>query len=214
MIVHRAGSGADAGFRDYLKANGVDAVFELRDMENDRSRLPGYVEEIKALKPDMVYTQTTSITRAVVGKMEDATPEKERPGHPGGVRHGLLPGRGEAGTETRSGRTDALDAQLHRRSPCRLRTRAPERDAQLPALHQDARHVLRQERHDAAQRREEDAGTDDRSSASSSFPTVRPSRAGNATRRRSNRRCGAWRPKESICSTYRRRTSSAPMPRW
>ena len=74
MIVHRAGSGADAGFRDYLEANGVDAVFELRDMENDRSRLPGYVEEIKALKPDMVYTQTTSITRAVVGKMEDADP--------------------------------------------------------------------------------------------------------------------------------------------
>ena len=76
MIVHRAGSGADAGFRDYLKANGVDAVFELRDMENDRSRLPGYVEEIKALKPDLVYTQTTSITRAVVGRMEDADPQK------------------------------------------------------------------------------------------------------------------------------------------
>ena len=76
MIVHRAGSGADAGFRDYLKANGVDANFILRDMQNDRSRLPGYVEEIKELKPDMVYTQTTSITRAVIGKIEDADPEK------------------------------------------------------------------------------------------------------------------------------------------
>ncbi|MYE02579.1 MAG: ABC transporter substrate-binding protein [Alphaproteobacteria bacterium] len=76
MIVHRAGSGADDGFRDYLKANGVDAEFIFRDMENDRSRLPGYVEEIKALKPDLVYTQTTSVTRAVVGRLEEADPEK------------------------------------------------------------------------------------------------------------------------------------------
>lgn len=72
MIVHRAGSGADDGFRDYLTANGVDANFILRDMENDRSRLPDYVKEIKALKPDLVYTQTTSVTRAVVGQMEEA----------------------------------------------------------------------------------------------------------------------------------------------
>ena len=76
MIVHRAGSGADAGFRDYLKANGVDAEFILRDMENDRSRLPGYVEEIKALRPDLVYTQTTSVTRAIIGRMEEADPDK------------------------------------------------------------------------------------------------------------------------------------------
>ena len=76
MIVHRAGSGADAGFRDYLKANGVDAAFILRDMENDRSRLPGYVQEIKELKPDLIYTQTTSVTRSVVGRLEDADPEK------------------------------------------------------------------------------------------------------------------------------------------
>ncbi len=76
MIVHRAGSGADDGFRDYLKANGVDATFVLRDMENDRSRLPGYIREIKALKPDLVYTQTTSVTRAVIGRLEEADPEK------------------------------------------------------------------------------------------------------------------------------------------
>ena len=76
MIVHRAGSGADDGFRDYLTANGVDANFVFRDMENDRSRLPGYVEEIKALKPDLVYTQTTSVTRAVVGRLEEADPQK------------------------------------------------------------------------------------------------------------------------------------------
>ncbi len=76
MIVHRAGSGADDGFRDYLTANGVDANFVFRDMENDRSRLPGYVEEIKALKPDLVYTQTTSVTRAIVGRLEEADPQK------------------------------------------------------------------------------------------------------------------------------------------
>ncbi|MCY4320220.1 MAG: ABC transporter substrate-binding protein [Alphaproteobacteria bacterium] len=76
MIVHRAGSGADDGFRDYLKANGVDATFVLRDMENDRSRLPGYIEEIKALKPDLVYTQTTSVTRAAVGRLTEADPDK------------------------------------------------------------------------------------------------------------------------------------------
>ena len=76
MIVHRGGSGADDGFRDYLKANGVDANFIFRDMENDRSRLPGYVEEIKALKPNLVYTQTTSVTRAVVGRLAEADPAK------------------------------------------------------------------------------------------------------------------------------------------
>ena len=76
VIVHRAGSGADAGFRDYLTANGVEADFIFRDMENDRSRLPGYVEEIKALKPDLVYTQTTSVTRAVIGRLDDTDPER------------------------------------------------------------------------------------------------------------------------------------------
>ena len=76
MVVHRAGSGSDAGFRDYLKANGVNAEFIFRDMENDRSRLPGYVQEIKVLKPDLVYTQTTSVTRAIVGRLEEADPEK------------------------------------------------------------------------------------------------------------------------------------------
>ena len=76
MIVHRAGSGADEGFRDYLTANGVDANFILRDMENDRSRLPGYVEEIEEIEPDLVYTQTTSITRAIVGRMGEADPER------------------------------------------------------------------------------------------------------------------------------------------
>ena len=76
MIVHRAGSGADDGFRDYLTANGVDANFILRDMENDRSRLPGYIEEIKALRPHLIYTQTTSITRAVIGRLEEADPGK------------------------------------------------------------------------------------------------------------------------------------------
>ena len=73
-IVHRAGSGADDGFRDYPEANSVEATFIFRDMEDHRSRLPGHIEEIKALTPDLIYTQTISVTRAVVGRLEKVDP--------------------------------------------------------------------------------------------------------------------------------------------
>ena len=72
-IVHRAGSGADDGFRGYPEANGVEATFIFRDMENHRSRLLGHIDEIKALTPDLIYTQTISVTRAV-GRPEKADP--------------------------------------------------------------------------------------------------------------------------------------------
>ena len=75
-IVHRAGSAANDGFRDYPEANSVEATFIFRDMENHRSRLPGHIEQIKALTPNLIYTQTISVTRAVVGRPEKADPAK------------------------------------------------------------------------------------------------------------------------------------------
>jgi len=68
VVIHNAGSGSDDGFRDYLTANGVDADFIVRNIENDATKIPGIVAEIKESRPDLIYAQTTSVTVGIAGR--------------------------------------------------------------------------------------------------------------------------------------------------
>lgn len=76
MVLHREGARADLGFRDYLEASGHQFVFEVRNIENDRSLLPGIVEEIRDWQPDLIYTQSTLVTRGIVGEHGQFDPER------------------------------------------------------------------------------------------------------------------------------------------
>lgn len=76
-ITYRGRTEVEDGFDDYLASNGVAAEFIERDAERGTARLPEFVEEIRALKPDLVYTWGTPVTLGIVGR-HDAT---DRSGH-------------------------------------------------------------------------------------------------------------------------------------
>lgn len=76
-ITYRGRTEVEDGFDDYLASNGVAVEFIERDAERSTARLPEFVEEIRALKPDLVYTWGTPVTLGVVGR-HDAP---DRSGH-------------------------------------------------------------------------------------------------------------------------------------
>ena len=75
LVIQRAGSNADTGFRDYLEDNGFECKFIVRNIQNDQTQLPRIVEEIKEVRPDLIYTQTTSVTRGIVGRLDEEDPD-------------------------------------------------------------------------------------------------------------------------------------------
>lgn len=71
-ITYRGRTEVEDGFDDYLASNGVAVEFIERDAERSTARLPEFVEEIRALAPDLVYTWGTSVTLGVAGRYDAA----------------------------------------------------------------------------------------------------------------------------------------------
>lgn len=71
MTVWRGCEEACQGFHDYLKgsSNTVDII--VRNANRDRSKLAGFLEEAKALKPDLVVTWGTSVSKAMIGTRKE-----------------------------------------------------------------------------------------------------------------------------------------------
>lgn len=76
MITFRGETEVERGYRDYFAANNVDAHFMTRDIDRDVRKLPTLVEEIRALKPDLVYTWGTPVTLGVAGRFDAADPAR------------------------------------------------------------------------------------------------------------------------------------------
>lgn len=74
-VTYRGRTEVEDGFDDYLAANGIAAEFIERDADRDPSKLPGFVEEIRAEKPDLVVTWGTSVTLGIAGRHDDPEPE-------------------------------------------------------------------------------------------------------------------------------------------
>lgn len=74
MLLYRGETDAERGFRQYLQQKGIKAEFIVRDAEEDPKRLLGFVEEMRTLKPDLIYTFGTTTTIAVVGKVGQQSP--------------------------------------------------------------------------------------------------------------------------------------------
>ncbi len=62
---------ACTGFQHYLKDNGIDAEIVLRDAGTNADALPAMVEEARAMRPDLVITWGTTVTRAFAGTLKD-----------------------------------------------------------------------------------------------------------------------------------------------
>jgi putative ABC transport system substrate-binding protein len=74
LVVWRGETDVEHGFRAHLFERGIPARYTLRNINQDRSRIPEIVAEIRAAKPDLVHTFGTSATLGIFGPHTDATP--------------------------------------------------------------------------------------------------------------------------------------------
>ena len=73
-VVWRGETEVEQGFRDYLTQRGIPFEMTVRNLNLDRGNAPPIVEEIKRVRPDLVYTWGTGTTSSIVGKVETDTP--------------------------------------------------------------------------------------------------------------------------------------------
>ena len=70
-ITFRGMTDVERGFQDYFAARRIPVQITFRDLNRDASRMPGFVDEIRRMKPDLVYTWGTSVTLGVVGTYDN-----------------------------------------------------------------------------------------------------------------------------------------------
>lgn len=75
-ITFRGMTDVEKGFQEYFASRKIPVEFTFRDLNRDASRLPGFVQEIRAMKPDLVYTWGTSVTLGIVGPHDGVDPTK------------------------------------------------------------------------------------------------------------------------------------------
>ena len=76
MIVERAETPMDKGFRDYLAQHGIVAEVVVREAGAGFARVPGIVREARARGTDLVYTSGAAVTFAVAGTNADRDPAR------------------------------------------------------------------------------------------------------------------------------------------
>ncbi len=73
-ITFRGMTDVEKGFTDYLTSRKVPFQMIYRDLNRDAARLPALLAEIRATRPDLVYTWGTSVTLGVVGPYDAPDP--------------------------------------------------------------------------------------------------------------------------------------------
>ena len=74
-ITFRGMTDVEKGFQDYFAARKIPVEITFRDLNRDASRMPGFIEEIRRTRPDLIYTWGTSVTLGVVGTYDQADPQ-------------------------------------------------------------------------------------------------------------------------------------------
>jgi putative tryptophan/tyrosine transport system substrate-binding protein len=66
-ITFRGMTEVERGFEEYFASRKIPVQITWRDLNRDPARMPGFLDEIRATRPDLVYTWGTSVTLGVVG---------------------------------------------------------------------------------------------------------------------------------------------------
>ena len=66
-LTFRGMTDVEKGFEEYFAARKIPVQITYRDLNRDPTRLPGFLDEIRATRPDLIYTWGTSVTLGVVG---------------------------------------------------------------------------------------------------------------------------------------------------
>jgi putative tryptophan/tyrosine transport system substrate-binding protein len=72
-ITFRGMTDVEKGFSEYFASRKIPVQITYRDLNREAARMPGFLEEIRATRPDLIYTWGTSVTLGVVGPY-DAPP--------------------------------------------------------------------------------------------------------------------------------------------
>lgn len=75
-ITYRGMTDIEKGFQEYFAARKIPVEITWRDLNLDASRLPGFIAEIRATKPELVYTWGTSVTLGIVGTYNGIDPKR------------------------------------------------------------------------------------------------------------------------------------------
>lgn len=71
MVVWRGCEDACQGFKSYFEDNGLPVNIIVRNADRKKSKLSGFVEEAKSLRPDLVVTWGTTVSKEVIGTIND-----------------------------------------------------------------------------------------------------------------------------------------------
>ena len=66
-ITVRGMTDVEKGFEDYFASRKVPVQIIYRDLNRDAARMPGFLEEIRATRPELIYTWGSSVTLGVAG---------------------------------------------------------------------------------------------------------------------------------------------------
>lgn len=76
MALYRGWEDAAQGFKDYLTNQKIPVEFIIRDCAQDKSKLPGFVDEAKSLGVDLVFTWGTTVTQEMLGTYDKVDPAR------------------------------------------------------------------------------------------------------------------------------------------
>lgn len=74
MVTFRGESDVEKGFRNYFASRKIPVEFIARDINRDATKLPGLRQEIRQLKPDLIFTWGTTVTLGIVGPHDKPNP--------------------------------------------------------------------------------------------------------------------------------------------
>lgn len=83
LVVWRGETDVERGFRAHMRERGISVNYTMRDLGQDRSRIPEVVAEIQAANPDLVHTFGTSATAGIFGRLGESDPATHVQGIPG-----------------------------------------------------------------------------------------------------------------------------------
>lgn len=61
------------GFQDYIAEKKIDAEIIVRDAGRDKSKIPGFLEEARSKKADLIVSWGTSVTLGTAGRLDDVS---------------------------------------------------------------------------------------------------------------------------------------------
>jgi putative ABC transport system substrate-binding protein len=70
MVLFRGCEDACKGFVDYWATHKIPVVIEMLDADTDVKKLPGFVAQVKARKPDLLVTWGTTVALAMLGQYD------------------------------------------------------------------------------------------------------------------------------------------------